>query len=375
MSSNDMATNSIRLVRRFVKPKFIGTELFASQGDGLWRQAFPPRPVGSDRAVRYGRTPDFLGKLDPIVPAIGAIESSKLYVAGSEGLVCTAEGVILDDHSWFRGHSDQMKPPRGLQEVQHLPGRAVSIMSDWATGSYGHFIQDVLPRFAILERLGLNISLFDHIIGPAPNEFCFSLLEKLGVDRQKLVQPKWGVALKPELLVATTLPGSRRSMQPWSVDFIRKNLNDTHEASGRLLYITRPNRKPTNESTLISIVREYGFEIYNPGDDPQNQIAHFADADVVVGSEGSAMANLIFCKPGTKVLELLASDHIFPYYYSIAMSADLQYNCIVGDSLGKRKNSSIGASPFDFDIDEALFRQALEDITSRLKGTHKNFGN
>lgn len=357
--------DTLRLAKRFTKPRFVKSPDYALQTGGVWQEAFPQCAIGPDRAVRYGKTPDFLSKLDAIVPCVGIIESTSLLVVGKHGWVCSPDGTILADHSWFRGHEEQMKIGYDAFSIKPLPGRAISLMSDWAAGSYGHFIQDLLPRFAILERLGIDLSSFDHIICAAPNEFCLDVLKRLGVDPRRIVEPEHGVAIKPDTLVATTLPGARRSMQPWAIDFVRRRLPQNPQQARRL-YITRVTRKPINEDNLIKIASSFGFDIYDPGSDSRNQAQIFAEAEAVIGPEGSAMANLIFCQQSTQVLELLASDHIFPYYFTISMSGKLNYSCMIGKSEAKRKNSSIGASPYSFYIDEDIFARAVSDMVENL---------
>ena len=364
--SHSDPTLGIRLARRFLtKPQFTTTIEYAAKTGETWREAFPARRIDPDRAVRYGRTPDFLSRLDAVVPPVGVIESRTLHVAGMDGWVCTADGTILADHSWYRGHVDEMKSPFGVHEVRRLPGRAVSLASTWASANYGHFILDLLPRVAILERLGIDVREFDHVICGAPTDFCLSLLEQLGVDLSRVVRPQTRIALKPDVLVATTLPGARRAVQPWSIDFFRRRLPQEPQRTRRL-YIVRHKRKPTNEAALIEILRPHGFEIYRPEADPQRQAQTFAEAEAVVGPEGSAMANLMFCRAGTHVLELFGTDQVAPYYFSVAMGGGMNYACLVGDSTRRRPENSFGPSPYDFHIDEAIFDQAIGNLVADL---------
>ena len=50
----------------------------------------------------------------------------------------------------------------------------------------------------------------------------------------------------------------------------------------------------------------------------QEQIDHFAGAEVVVAPHGAALANLVFCRPGVRVLELFAPRYVNPCYWTIA---------------------------------------------------------
>jgi hypothetical protein len=77
------------------------------------------------------------------------------------------------------------------------------------------------------------------------------------------------------------------------------------------------------------------------------------------------LTNIVFCPQGAKVLELLPSDHIHPYYYTLADASGLDYSYLVGQSAGQRPPGAFGPSPFDFSIDPSEFRAALEFLDGR----------
>lgn len=58
----------------------------------------------------------------------------------------------------------------------------------------------------------------------------------------------------------------------------------------------------------------------------------FARADAVVGSHGAALANLAFCRPGTRVLELPPSAQAYPYFFTLSASGGLRYDGLIGPS-------------------------------------------
>jgi capsular polysaccharide biosynthesis protein len=86
---------------------------------------------------------------------------------------------------------------------------------------------------------------------------------------------------------------------------------------------------------------------------------------VVIGASGSALADLVFCQPGTRVLELIPSDHVVSYWYTVADSGGLRYGYLVGESETHRAAGTPGPSLADFRVDEDQFRLAL---ASTLEG-------
>ena len=75
------------------------------------------------------------------------------------------------------------------------------------------------------------------------------------------------------------------------------------------IYIRREDanyRKILNEADLISKLRKQDFEIINPQHfEILEQMKIFSNAEVIISSpHGSNMSNIIFCKKGTKIIEI-----------------------------------------------------------------------
>ncbi|HTD37652.1 MAG TPA: glycosyltransferase 61 family protein [Candidatus Limnocylindrales bacterium] len=343
--------------------RFIGSAEYAASNGAVWKIAVPAHRNTFAPHTRFGPLHvDLASKVDRLVPDAGTLEAERLFVVGRHGTVCAYDGTVLPDHSWYRGHVDEMRVPLSPHEIRRLPGRCLSIASDFPR-NYSHFILDTLPRIELARINGYELSEFDWFIAGTPNAHCLSVLHMLGMEPSQIVEPQDGIAIEPGVLVAPTFPGTRRAIQRWAVDYLRRRLGPTSPAQRRL-YIPRTTRKPVNDDRLIEIAQSCGFEIYRPENDVEGQMKTFASAAVVVAAHGAALANLVFCRPGTRVLELIPTDHVFPYFFAIAEAADLEYAYLAGESLSIRADNEIGPSPFDFRVDEASFRKALQVLTS-----------
>ena len=52
------------------------------------------------------------------------------------------------------------------------------------------------------------------------------------------------------------------------------------------------------------------FEIHKPETISfKNQINLFRNSSIIIGAHGAAFTNIIFCKPGTKIIEIIPKDH------------------------------------------------------------------
>lgn len=64
-----------------------------------------------------------------------------------------------------------------------------------------------------------------------------------------------------------------------------------------------------NQREIEARVEKLGFEVMHADElDLEAQIRAFQDAEVIVGPTGAQMTNMVWCKPGAKVV-VLASDH------------------------------------------------------------------
>jgi capsular polysaccharide biosynthesis protein len=91
----------------------------------------------------------------------------------------------------------------------------------------------------------------------------------------------------------------------------------------------------------------------------KDQAAAFAHAELIVAPHGGALTNLIFCRPGTKVVELLSSNYPNPCYRNLCGVAKLPYIGIIGNSQKSETTSDLSDS-------SGAIETRLEDIKKAL---------
>jgi capsular polysaccharide biosynthesis protein len=82
------------------------------------------------------------------------------------------------------------------------------------------------------------------------------------------------------------------------------------------LYITRRTMRRVSEESLVPrFMRHHGFSTHMLEDlSFDEQITLFSQAEFVVAPHGAGLANLLFCQPGTKVLELCPETEYRPFF-------------------------------------------------------------
>jgi glycosyltransferase involved in cell wall biosynthesis len=108
----------------------------------------------------------------------------------------------------------------------------------------------------------------------------------------------------------------------------------------RRLLIARkgPTRKIHNLEQVQAFLSRYDFEtVYLEGMSMVDQILLFQSAEFIIGPHGAGLANLLFCEPGTKVIELMPSVEVRPFFWMISEKLDLVHGmqfCAPADGQG-----------------------------------------
>jgi capsular polysaccharide biosynthesis protein len=337
---------------------------YASRGRATWRSVEPAGAVEWPAPRRFGSATIDLD-LPSRTPDFGVVELERGRLWGSHGWVIAADGTLLADLSWYGGPSDRMRIPRRLPHQRRLRGTCLSLVSDWSSANYAHFLLDAMGRLALFRKAGLSIDTVEHVCCPAPpSAAAEALLDRLAIPADKRIYAGPELAIDAEVLIVPSFPGSSLTYQPWLPAFLRNaaNFRDA-ESPTRYLYISRrgASRHAVEEDAVETLMLERGFELYEPREH-LNQPDDFDRAQVVVGAHGAGLANLAFCRPGTKVLELLPTDNAYPFYYSLAVSAALDYGYLACASTEKRPADAFGPSPYDFTVDLLELDAALDAL-------------
>jgi capsular polysaccharide biosynthesis protein len=314
-------------------------------------------------ATQIGRrAADLSSRLDPKLPALGVLELPDGAVVSQDGWVYDRRGRLVCELSWFGRHWDDARKHGQLRRrprrLERLAGRTLTLGTTWGA-AFGHFETDALGRLAIVERAGFTIGDFDHVLVPAPRSpAAQTLLDRVGVAPERLRILIDVSAYIADELFAPSYPGARRLYSPVIVDYLR-GLTRPSRSPHRKLYVTRRGhgRDLVNVDEVEGLVRDFGFEVYDPGKS-SDQASDFAEAAVVVGPSGSGLQNVVFCAPGTTVVELFSDAHVYAYHATLAQAAGLRYGYVLGES--EEEPPAWGPSRADFVITKEELIAALE---------------
>ena len=139
-----------------------------------------------------------------------------------------------------------------------------------------------------------------------------------------------------------------------SLENSNKILNHFVNTSGKnqkklKIYISRQNtdyRNVVNEDDLIKLLKSKGFRIIDPNQfNISEQISFFSNAEVVISPTGSNLANIIFCKPGTKIVEIAPvfrekyEFNLSKRYEILSKINGLEHSIVNADTVKTKKHS------------------------------------
>jgi hypothetical protein len=108
-----------------------------------------------------------------------------------------------------------------------------------------------------------------------------------------------------------------------------KSLRPTVEdaGGGKRIYVRHTGeRRVQNASEVEAAMESLGFTVHEMRDlSTRQQLALFASATFVLAPHGADLANIIFCAPGTKVIELSPDAHFRPFFCQISNKMGLSH--------------------------------------------------
>lgn len=221
---------------------------------------------------------------------------------------------------------------RLLPRIQKIEG-TVAVVTASTQHTYFHWLFDVLPRLGMLEQAGKKS---DHIFLQRRHRFQRETLDLLGVDGNAIIDCD-----RVPVLQASTLSVPcheityDREYPQWVCGFLRASFL-SHAAEGksvgyRRIYISRKtasHRRLLNEPEILALLKTYGFQEVDLEEwSFLDQVRLFRDAEIIVGPHGSGLANLVFCRAGTRVIELFPRVGI-DYYWRLCEAVGLTYDFV-----------------------------------------------
>lgn len=290
-----------------------------------------------------------------------------------EGIVLSPDGrtiardVSQDLAKEFKEHwliqYQKINPP------EFLSGRTAVVAVNLGSG-YGHWLLEELPRLIGLNLLGIETILAHH--NQKVHEAAFKLLSFTGRIIHTRRRQHWSCEelVIPPLFADLNTP--TRELAVMLNKFV-ESLIDHKKKGAEKIFISRSQakrRRVIDEDRLWDKLESRGFKkLVLEQLSWSEQINHFRAARLIVAPHGAGLANLVFCQPGVKVIELLHRAYVPECYKILGSVCALDYRSVI---TGRHEPLGIKEKVNNLDIPVEVKRVLEECDYCRTKGLDLN---
>jgi Glycosyltransferase 61 len=292
--------------------------------------------------------------------------------------------IVIDQHGVVLGaQSIAGYPALAARKFRNMPGGpgmmevrevdcALLIADSHSQPNICHFLLDQITRLAVLRHAD-QFNRDALLIGPSLEEpFQRDVIDILGFRNYHGISET--AHLRIHKLYASSNSFGGRMAHPghfgadWAVGYLREALGGGEVARNRRIYISRDGaryRRIRNDTDVLELLGKSGFEVVRPeGLTFLEQVALFKGATHIVSPHGAGLANLVFCQPGTHVLEMFHPLQGSVAYAIIGEGAGLDYSTLLC-----RDGVSDDPDVNDPEVaDKSLFGGGTRDIRVNLDG-------
>ncbi|WP_082702410.1 glycosyltransferase 61 family protein [Pseudacidovorax intermedius] len=227
--------------------------------------------------------------------------------------------------------------------------------------NYGAFLFRIFPKIIEIARLQVNLRILVPMYFPTLRQY----LLMAGISEHRLI-PQY---LDHVYLIKRALVPSIRNRDVWLDDetlafYDQLRLRHGSAQRDRKIYLSRRDfakgpgangRVMVNEGDLLPRLAEREFEVVEPQHfNAFEQIRLFSSASVLLSASGSAFFNVVFCYPGTKMVDIESEPHWVHGHARLFSSRGLEYGFFEG--VPSSYEFSKHHVPFTVDVD-ALMRR------------------
>ncbi|NEP89600.1 MAG: tetratricopeptide repeat protein [Okeania sp. SIO2C2] len=278
---------------------------------------------------------------------------------GSIDLATSA--VITSDNKLVRdvstGCSEVIISSEELPPINYIDGTVAFLSAKWGGFMYFHWMFDVVTRIDLLRRTNLIIDKF--VFTRCDKKFQIETIAALGIKQSQIIESRFFPHIKAQKLVVPSSYKSQKGnlrVSKWGCEFLRSLFikSQTIIKSSRKperIYISRKFaswRRVLNEEEVVNLLEKFGFiSLSLESMSIAEQALYMVAAKVIVAPHGGGLTNLVFCSPGTKVIEIFSPKYITNFYWEISNLCRLSHYYLIGENF---EDDNSGKVPWKPDI-------------------------
>jgi hypothetical protein len=209
----------------------------------------------------------------------------------------------------------------------------LNLMAVPMSKNYFHWVIDYLPFIAAAKMADKEIRF---ICSEYLTQYQIDSLSWLKIEPELILHSDWIMTENVILPKTRHLSGSPTIQ---TLEFLRKSfgsLASDSDVKDSRLYVSRrySSRALQNEVEIEKALKENGFEIlYLERLSIKDQVQRFSNSEVIIGPHGAGLTNILWCKAGTKVIEITSPNTFNPCYKNLANQIGLKHSFMSEEKL------------------------------------------
>jgi tetratricopeptide (TPR) repeat protein len=252
--------------------------------------------------------------------------------------VITSDNKLVADISM--GCAELVITSDKLPTAEHVDGNVAFLSARWGGAAYFHWMFDVITRFDLLQRSGLIETIDKFVVNASDSSYQAETLEILGIPQDKLLESRCNLHITADKLIVPSISyDGAGAVSKWKCEYLKQAFLNEQQAVNtdysERIYISRQQasyRRIVNDEEVIKYLEKLGFRsVKLETMSVAEQASCLAAAKVVVAPHGGGLTNLVFCSPGTKVIEIFSPLYVPHCYWMISNLCGLEHYYLIGD--------------------------------------------
>ena len=282
---------------------------------------FPTIDSGYDYSVDYHKTAE--SEFTSLPTFVAEFFDCKVNTCP---VLITNEGHMVTDHVWRLTHLRKHRPDKSHKLWKEW-GDTVDInlppvtkhfnetytyvwlpIDEESANNPWHVWIDMISKFRLIEKRWSTMFTKYIFVLPNPSQYLDKIAKEFFTDLKYMVMPKNETWQFKHLIVPSMSNHQDGIITPHLAPWTRvlKNILKVSSDRKRKIFVTRDDaktRKLLNAEKLMMALK--GWETITLEELPiREQVKCFSEASHVVSTHGAGLTNLLWCEPGTKVIEI-----------------------------------------------------------------------
>jgi hypothetical protein len=263
-------------------------------------------------------------------PPIWLARVQDCHVFGPDIAVSTRNGTLLGDvsQSWEirpEYHPILRAPQFRKVEQCHEPAALLAVTGG---DTYFHWLFEVLPKVGILQRFLPEGVRLRYVVNSLAATFQRQTLELAGISLEDCITLDKNPSWRFRECWVPSYPGHIGVPSMEAIEFLRGLVRGRPKkvVGGKRIFLKRrePTRRLLEGIAIEKYLKKLGFRVLDPSTisfSEQSKVFH--NAEVIVSAHGAALANIVFCRKKTKIVEIFSGRYVNLCYQHLAGACGL----------------------------------------------------